>query len=102
MFPKTKRSKVLRFGFVGGYAEVKASRNNASFTVFSLATKRSWKDRESGERKSQTDWHRCIVFGRLAEFAATLTNGAHVQIEGEIRTREYVPKTGSGKKTAEA
>src|SRR5262249_6095804 len=74
-------------------AEVKSTRNNASFTVLSLATKRSWKDRETGERQSQTTWHRCIVWGKLGEFAATLTKGAHVQIEGEIRTRAYTQKT---------
>ena len=72
-------------------------RSNATFTVLSLATKRSWKDRESGQYMSDTTWHRCIVWGKLSEFAATLTKGAHVQIEGEIQTREYTQKTG-GKK----
>jgi single-strand DNA-binding protein len=81
-------------GFLGKDAEVHNTRNQKSFTILSLATKRSWKDRESGEYKSQTTWHRCIVFGKLSEFAATLTKGAHVQIEGEIRTREYTPKSG--------
>ncbi len=46
---------------------------------------------------TQTTWHRCIVWGKLGEFAATLTKGAHVQIEGEIRTREYTQTT-TGKK----
>lgn len=81
-------------GFLGKDAEVRNTRNEASFTVLSLATKRSWKDRESGEYKSQTTWHRCIAFGKLGEYAATLTKGAHVQIEGEIRTREYMPTSG--------
>lgn len=78
-------------GFLGKDAEVHTTRNQASFTILSIATKRSWKDRESGEYKSQTTWHRCIAFGKLGEYAATLTKGAHVQIEGEIRTREYAP-----------
>ena len=69
--------------------------------MLSLATKRSWKDRESGERQSQTTWHRCIVWGKLSEFAATLVKGAHVQIEGEIRTREYAQKTGGNKSITE-
>jgi single-strand DNA-binding protein len=41
---------------------------------------------------TQTEWHRCVVFGKLAEFAGTLTKGAHVQIEGELRSREYASK----------
>ena len=51
----------------------------------------------TGERQSETTWHRCIVWAKLGEYAATLTKGAHVQIEGEIRTREYTQK-GTGKK----
>lgn len=48
-------------GFLGKDAEVRNTRNQASFTILSIATKRSWKDRESGEYKSQTTWHRCVV-----------------------------------------
>jgi single-strand DNA-binding protein len=92
------QNRATLIGFLGKDAEMKTTRNNASFTVLSLATKRSWKDRESGDRMSETTWHRCIVWGKLGEFAATLTKGAHVQIEGEIRTREYTKK-GTGKKS---
>jgi len=56
---------------------------------FSLATKNSWKDRDTGEWNSHTEWHRVIVFGRLATFAATLMKGDHVQIQGQLRTREF-------------
>jgi len=87
------QNRATLIGFLGKDAEVKTTRNQASFTLFSLATKRSWKDRTTGERFAETTWHRCIVWGKLGEFAATLTKGAHVQIEGEIRTREYTPKT---------
>ena len=41
---------------------------------------------------SHTEWHRCIVFGKLSEFAGTLTKGAHIQVEGELRSREYDSK----------
>lgn len=91
------QNRATLIGFLGKDAEVKTTRANASFAVLSLATKRSWKDRETGERQSETTWHRCIVWGKLTEFAATLTKGAHVQIEGEIRTRQYTEKT-PGKK----
>ena len=50
------------------------------------------RDKESGEYISHTEWHRCIVFGKFGEFAATLKKGAHVQVEGEIRHTEYTPK----------
>jgi single-strand DNA-binding protein len=95
------QNRATLIGFLGKDAEAKSTRNHASFTVLSLATKRSWKDRETGERQSQTTWHRCIVWGKLGEFAATLTKGAHVQVEGEIRSREYTPKAsgGEGKKS---
>ena len=91
-------NRATLIGFLGKDAEVKTTKNNASYTVLSLATKRSWKNRETGDRQSETTWHRCIVWGKLGEYAATLTKGAHVQIEGEIRTREYTQK-GAGKKS---
>jgi single-strand DNA-binding protein len=91
------QNRATLIGFLGKDAEVKTTSNNATFTVLSLATKRSWKDRESGQYMSDTTWHRCIVWGKLGEFAATLTKGAHVQIEGDIRTREYTPQA-KGKK----
>ena len=94
-------NRVSLTGFLGKDAEVKTTRNNATFTVLSLATKRSWKDRETKDWKSETTWHRMVVWGKLAEFAATLTKGAHLQIEGELRTRDYTEKTGSGQKSAE-
>jgi len=87
-------NRVSLTGFLGKDAETKTTSNNASFTVLSLATKRSWKDRETGERQSQTTWHRIIAWGKLGEYAANLIKGAHLQIEGEIRTRDYVQKTG--------
>jgi single-strand DNA-binding protein len=93
-------NRVSLTGFLGKDAEVKTTRNDASFTVLSLATKRSWKDRETEEWKSETTWHRIIAWGKLGEFAANLLKGAHLQIEGEIRTREYVEKA-RGKKSAE-
>src|ERR1041385_3834530 len=96
------QNRVTLIGFLGKDADVRTTTNNrAPFTVLSLATKRSWKDRQTGEWQSQTTWHRCLVWGKLGEFAATLVKGAHVQIEGEIRTREYTPKNGIAKAITE-
>jgi len=66
-------NRATLIGFLDKDAEVKTPRNNATFTVLSLATKRSWKDRESVQYMSDTTWHRCIVWGKLGEFAYTLT-----------------------------
>jgi single-strand DNA-binding protein len=81
------QNKVTLIGFLGGNAEV---RNNGSFTTLSLATKSSYK--KNGGYVSHTEWHRCVVFGKLSEFAKTLSKGAHIQIEGELRSREYDSK----------
>jgi single-strand DNA-binding protein len=85
------QNKVNLIGFLGGDAEVRNA-NNRSFTTLSLATKSSHKDKKSGQYVAQTEWHRCVVFGKLSEFAGTLTKGAHIQVEGELRSREYDSK----------
>ena len=85
------QNKVTLIGFLGNNAEVRTA-NNRSFTTLSLATKSSYKDKKSGEYVSHTEWHRCVVFGKLSEFAGTLTKGAHIQVEGELRSREYDSK----------
>jgi single-strand DNA-binding protein len=90
-------NRVSLIGYLGKDAETKATRNNARFAVLSLATKRNWKDRDTGEWQSKTTWHRVICWGRLVDYADGLTKGAHVQIEGEITNREYVTKSGEKK-----
>jgi single-strand DNA-binding protein len=91
------QNKVNLIGFLGSDAAVRTA-NNCSFTTLSLATKSFYKDKKSGQYVSHTEWHRCIVFGRLCEFAATLTKGAHIQIEGELRSRQYDSKKTDSKK----
>ena len=80
-------NRITLIGFIGSDAESKAS-NATNIAVFSLATKTSWKN-DAGTWESRTEWHRCVAFGKLAEFAGTLAKGAHVAIEGEIRSHEY-------------
>jgi single-strand DNA-binding protein len=91
------QNKVTLIGFLGNDAEVR-SNDNRSFTTLSLATKSSYK--KDGQYISRTEWHRCVVFGNLSEFAGTLKKGAHLQVEGELRSREYETKK-VGKKPAE-
>ncbi len=83
------QNKVILMGFLGKDAEVRTGNNNRNFTTLSIATKSSYKDKESGEYISHTEWHNCIAFGKLAEFAGTLKKGAHIQVEGELRHTEY-------------
>ena len=83
------QNKVTLIGFLGNDAEVRTN-DNRSFTTLSLATKSSYK--KHGKYISHTEWHRCVVFGKLAEFAGTLKKGAHLQVEGELRSRDYETK----------
>ena len=80
-------NRITLIGFLGSDAEKKVS-NATNIAVFSLATKTSWKN-DAGTWESRTEWHRCVAFGKLADFAGTLAKGAHVAIEGEIRSHEY-------------
>ena len=80
-------NRITVIGFIGSDAERKAI-NATNIAIFSLATKTSWKN-DAGSWESRTEWHRCVAFGKLADFAGTLTKGAHIAIEGELRSREY-------------
>ena len=90
------QNRITLIGFLGNDAITRTA-NNASFTVLSLATKSSYKDKNTGEYNSHTEWHRCVVWGRLAEYAKTLTKGAHLSVEGELRSREQTNKKTSAK-----
>jgi single-strand DNA-binding protein len=90
------QNKVTLIGFLGSDAEVRAN-DNRSFATLSLATKSSYK--KDGKYISHTEWHRCVVFGKLAEFAGTLKKGTHLQVEGELRSREYDSKKAGTKQT---
>jgi single-strand DNA-binding protein len=81
-------------GYLGSDSEQRETKSGAKYTVLSLATKRSWKNAE-GEYDSRIYWHRAVAWGRLAEFAATLKKGMHVQLVGELRTRVYEKEYGN-------
>ena len=90
-------NKVTLIGFLGTDAEVRTN-DNHSFTTLSLATKSSYK--KDGKYVEHTEWHRCIVFGKkLAEFAGTLKKGAHVMVEGELRSRKYTSAKNNAEQT---
>ena len=87
-------NRITLIGFLGSDAEKKVS-NATNIAVFSLATKTSWKN-DAGTWESRTEWHRCVAFGKLADFAGTLAKGAHVAIEGEICSHEYLREVAVG------
>ena len=84
------QNRISLIGFVGNDVQLKSTKNGTPVAVLSVATKSSWKNGK-GEYDSRTEWHRCTAWGKLAEFAGKLEKGAHVQIEGELRYREYTP-----------
>jgi single-strand DNA-binding protein len=81
------QNKVTLIGFLGSNPEARTNSADFSVTTLSLATKSSFK--KDGNYISHTEWHRCVVFGKLSQFALTLTKGAHIQVEGELRSREF-------------
>jgi single-strand DNA-binding protein len=80
-------NRVTLIGFIGNDAEKKVA-GSTNLAILSLATKTSWKN-DSGSWESRSEWHRCVAFGKLADFAGALKKGAHVAIEGELRSHEY-------------
>jgi single-strand DNA-binding protein len=84
-------------GFTGSDPEARQTSNGTAVTTFSLATKSSWKN-EAGTYESRTEWHRIVLWGKLADAAARLAKGAYVEVEGELRHRSYQKEVQAGKK----
>jgi single-strand DNA-binding protein len=75
-------------GFTGREAEAHYTANGTLVTTLSVATKESWKD-ASGAWQSRTEWHRVVLYSRLAEYSRTLAKGSLVMVQVSVRTREY-------------
>jgi len=83
-------NKVILVGNLGRDPETRYMPNGGAVTNVSIATSKGWKDRDSGEQKERTEWHRIVFFNRLAEIAGEyLKRGSKVYIEGELRTRDW-------------
>lgn len=83
-------NKVILVGNLGQDPDEKALPSGGAVTNISVATSNAWKDKDSGEKKERTEWHRVVFFNRLAEIAAQyLKKGSKIYIEGELRTREW-------------
>ena len=84
-------NKVLLIGRLGADPEIKQMVNGKSVARLSLATSQSWKDKNTGERKEKTEWHRVVVFneGLVNVVQQYLKKGAQVYIEGQLSTRKW-------------
>lgn len=86
-------NKVILVGNLGRDPEVRHSPDGAAMCSISIATTSSWKDKNTGERREETEWHRVSFFGRLAEVAGQyLKKGSSVYIEGRLKTRKWQDK----------
>ena len=96
-------NKAIIVGTLGRDPEVRYSANGNPITNLSVATSEQWNDRNSGERQEKTEWHRVVIFGKLAEIAGQyLTKGSQVYLEGKIQTRKWQDQnTGMDRYTTE-
>lgn len=95
-------NKVILIGNLGRDPETRYSADGAAITNITLATTDTWKDKATGEKKEQTEWHRVAFFGRLAEIAGEyLRKGRPVYVEGRLRTRKWTDKEGQERYTTE-
>jgi len=83
-------NKVILVGNLGRDPETRHMPSGGAVTNVSIATSKQWRDRDSGENKERTEWHRIVFFNRLAEIAGEyLKKGSKIYIEGELRTRDW-------------
>ncbi|MGR8759476.1 single-stranded DNA-binding protein [Bacillus thuringiensis] len=86
-------NKVILVGNLGRDPEVRYSPDGGAICNMSVATTSSWKDKASGERREETEWHRVVIYGRLAEIAGEyLKKGRSVYLEGRLKTRKWQDK----------
>ena len=85
------KTRITLIGFLGQDAESRSTPNGNAYTRFSLATSVSWKVKETGEYNTRTEWHRVVGWNKLGQWAASLQKGAYVEVEGELRYREFTP-----------
>ncbi len=95
-------NKVILVGNLGADPETRYMPSGAAVTNLRIATTDSWKDKQSGEQQERTEWHRVVLFGRLAEIAAEyLRKGSQVYLEGRIQTRKWQGQDGADRYTTE-
>ena len=95
-------NKVILIGNLGRDPEVRTMQNGNKVANLNIATSESWRDKQSGERKEKTEWHRVVIFGNLAEIAEKyLKKGSKVYVCGSLQTRKWTDQSGQEKYTTE-
>ena len=95
-------TKVILVGNLGQDPEIRYTADGRPMANFSIATSESWKDKNSGEKREKTEWHRVVVFGKLAEICGEyLSKGRQVYIEGKLQTRKWQGQDGQDRYTTE-
>ena len=95
-------NKVILVGNLGRDPEIRYFQDGTAVANFTIATSESWTDKQSGEKKERTEWHRIVAFRRLAEICGEyLSKGRQVYIEGKLQTREWEDKDGNRRFTTE-
>ena len=96
-------NKVILVGNLGQKPEIRYTQTDSAVANLSLATSESWKDKETGEQREKTEWHKIVYFGKLAEIAEQyLDKGSKVYVEGKLQTRKWQDKeTGADRYTTE-
>lgn len=95
-------NKVILVGNLGQDPEMRYMPSGGAVANITLATSESWRDKATGEMKEQTEWHRVVLFGKLAEVAGEyLRKGSQVYIEGQLKTRKWTDQQGVDKYSTE-
>ncbi len=95
-------NKVILVGRLGRDPEVKYTPSGVAVANFSMATSEEWKDKDSGEKKERTEWHRIVAWRRLGEICGEyLRKGSQIYIEGKLQTRDWEDRDGNKRYTTE-
>jgi single-strand DNA-binding protein len=95
-------NKVIIIGNLGADPEVRYTPSGSAVTNIRVATTEAWKDKQSGEMQERTEWHRIVLYNRLAEIAGEyLRKGSKVYIEGSLRTNKWQDQSGNERYTTE-
>ena len=95
-------NKVILIGRLGSDPEVRYTPSGVAVANFSVATSEEWKDKDSGEKRERTEWHRIVAWRRLGEICGEyLSKGRQVYVEGRLQTRSWDDRDGNKKYTTE-
>jgi single-strand DNA-binding protein len=95
-------NKVILVGTLGKDPEVRYTPNGNAIANLNVATSEQWTDKQSGDRQEKTEWHRVVIFGKLAEIAGQyLKKGSQVYLEGKLQTRKWQDQSGQDRYSTE-